>query len=122
MDLIKSVLRALMELMMPPRKKKSNDLFFMTFVGEFVSILSNMDHTAAIQTEEGTVEETAPMVFQGYMLDMDEEYYYLGETQREVSRAIKKVSVNAIEISDHKDEFTDLLDKAEAPSNKKNFN
>src|SRR5574343_512079 len=109
MVLIKSVLRVLMEFLMPPRKKKSNDLFFMTFVGEFVSVLSTMEHTAMMQTEEGMVEETAPMILQGYMLDMDEEYYYLGETQMNVSRAIKKSSVNAIEITDRKDEFSDLL-------------
>ena len=111
-----------MEFLMPPRKKKNNDLFFMTFVGEFVSILSTMDKTAMVQTEEGIVEESIPLVFQGYMLDMDDEYYYLGETQREVNRAIKKTSVNAIEIADQHDEFSEILDKAEVPSNKKNYN
>jgi hypothetical protein len=104
-----------------PKKKKVNDLFFITFIGEHVSVLTDFKTSQSVQTEEGTLEETSPLVIQGYMLDMDDDFYYLGETAEEI-RAVRKTTVSAIEITKPQDEFSDILDSVKTPENKKGYN
>jgi hypothetical protein len=104
------------------KKKKTNEVFFLTFVGEFVSLLTSMVRTESVTAEEGTVEETIPLVFQGYLLDADDDFFYLGDTPNEVNKVVKRAVVNALEITRQKDSFSDILDNVDIPDNKKDFN
>ena len=70
---------------MPPKKKQPNELFFLSFIGEVVSITTTLKASETLQLDEEVVQVDMPNTFEGYLLDVDDEYYYLGETSLEVS-------------------------------------
>lgn len=104
------------------RNKQGLDLFSSTFLGEYVGIMTKMKSTIVQESEESSVTQTAPMLLKGYLLDMDTNYYYLGDTANEVSQAIKKVQVFHIEIEKPMDALDHMLEGIETPSNKKAYN
>ena len=65
-----------------------SETFFLTFIGEFVEVAGSFFH--------GEVE--VPIRIQGYILDSDDQFYFLGDTPEEISSAIRKTSVVYIEI------------------------
>lgn len=105
------------------KKPVRSDTFFMTFIGEYVSVLTTMMVTKAFQTEDGVEEQTQPIVIQGFLLDMDDEFFYIGEVSNEVDRAVRKEFVNAIEIADENEStFDSILEHVEAPEDSKKYN
>lgn len=91
-----------------PKKTKmttGNDttLFFNSFVGELVEIMTNRMSTVITQTEEGTETGEYPWAITGYLLDEDENFYYIGRSPTEVSSAIKKEIVIGVTITDNPD-------------------
>lgn len=85
-------------------KKKKKDLFWTTFMGEFVEILTRVDSP-----------DRMPLVAQGYLLDRDDEYYYLGEGILEVDAAIKKTDVVIITSRKEKDPTLEVLENTPIP-------
>ena len=107
---------------MPPKKKKSdNEIFFLTFVGEFVIMMTKLKTTTSSHTEEGSVEETNMATFDGYLLDVDDSFFYIGANGMEVSKAIRKDQVVYIEIIRPKDQYDGLLDNMKT-NDDKDFN
>jgi hypothetical protein len=85
--------------MKKPNKEK-NSRFFLTFAGEVVLI--NLKHFLQTQeaTEEGTVMSQEPMGVMGYLLDEDDDYYFLGENDQEANQAVKKADVLHVSVVD----------------------
>ncbi len=52
---------------------------------------------------------------QGFILDMDDEFYYLGNTPEEIVRAVKRENVVYIEILNPDNEYRAILDEMEVP-------
>ncbi len=77
---------------------KTSELFKVTFIGEMVEIIVNSE-----------ASETGKMIVQGYLLDFDEDYYYLGENPLAVSTALKRDLVSLISIHDLIDPSLDML-------------
>lgn len=84
--------------------KKSSDLFFATFLGEYVEILTKYE-----------AGDQGKMMVQGYLLDMDNDYYFIGHNEFEVSAAIKKDNVSFISISSKVDPNVELLENMPVP-------
>jgi hypothetical protein len=106
---------------MPPKKKPTNELFFLAFGGEVVSITTTIKASETLQIEDETIQVDIPNTFEGYLLDMDEEYYYLGDTSNEVSRAVRKeyaVVIEVAKIQKTKTRFDAILDEMEEPDEK----
>lgn len=85
-------------------KKDLNDLFWVTFMGEYVQILTRSRY----ETPEGN-----QMQIQGYMLDMDERFYYIGDNALEVKAAICKQDVSFISVIEDKDPAMEMLEEWE---------
>jgi hypothetical protein len=85
--------------MKKPNKEK-NSRFFMTFAGEVVHI--NLKHFLQTQeaTEEGTVMSQEPMAIMGYLIDEDDDYYFLGETDQAATQSVRKSEVLHVSIVD----------------------
>src|SRR4029077_10299831 len=79
---------------------KMKSLFYDLFIGEYVFMLTTVDVTQVNNDEHGYYENKQPIKLLGYLLDMDDDYYYIGEFPDRVSQAIKKVNVVHVEIAD----------------------
>lgn len=97
------------------------DVFSMVFLMEHVEILTKVRLNQGIETPDGIVDHESPLVVQGYILDVDDEYYYIGTTVEEVTEAVKKDVVDHISIIKVKDNFDEILDDMPTPT-KKDFN
>lgn len=87
---------------------------FLTFVGEFVKITTKLIVTQAFASEEGSVEQTGPLEITGYLLDYDAEFYYLGDSPDNVSKAISRRDVSMVD-EVRKLDSLDLLMETEGP-------
>src|ERR1041384_1974834 len=77
------------------------NLFFETFIGEYVEIMTNTKTTETVQHEDGTVQSGEyAMIVNGYLLDEDENYYFLGRDSEEVTHCVKKDEVILVSISE----------------------
>lgn len=75
------------------------DLFYDLFAGEYVRVISKLSTQEQIQTEESVTQQEHPIVFEGYLLDVDDDYYYLGDTDQAIDRAIARRETVGIAIS-----------------------
>src|SRR4051812_10415682 len=66
------------------------DTFYMAFIGEFVELVGEF----SIQNM------TAVTNVQGYLLDVDEDFYYLGVSAEEINVGIRKTAVYSIQITE----------------------
>ena len=85
-------------------KRKHKDLFWNTFMGEYVEILCRTENP-----------DKMPLVVQGYLLDRDDDYYYMGEGILEVDAAIKKNDVVIISNRKEKDATLEVLENMPLP-------
>lgn len=90
----------------------NNSVFGLSFEGEYVHIITKIKtRRQYTNTESGEViDEVAPLTIQGFVLDMDDKFFYLGEDPMLISKAIKITSVSYIEISKPKSAYDDILD------------
>jgi len=105
-----------------PKKKKTTtgaelSLFFSVFAGELVEFMTTQMSTVITQTEEGTETGEYPWAITGYLLDEDENFYYIGRSPIEVSSAIKKDIVIGVSITD----MNEVKMKEAASVNKKDM-
>ena len=94
------------------KESQADNLFFLTFNGEYVEILANMD----------TGKENYPLVIEGYLLDQDDEYYYIGKSNNDITNAIKKIFVVNIAIVEKKSIYHQVLDGISAPETESEIN
>lgn len=98
-------------------KRKETSLentFFTTFIGEYVEVICNK----GIHYNDHTV----PVATSGFLLDVDEEFYYLSQDGQSVTSAVKKIDVTVIEIINQKTIEDQLLEQAKVPENKEDGN
>lgn len=94
---------------------KTNDIFFSTFIGEYVAIL------AEYETYEIS---KVPIELVGYLLDMDADYYFIGEYNAiEISSVVARKKVCYIKIiEDQKDSATQFLEDMPIPEDEQDAN
>jgi hypothetical protein len=86
-------------------KLEINDTFFLSFVGELVEIAGSFYHGEA----ENAIKT------HGYILDIDDEFYYLGDTPEEVTQALRRDRVIYIQVLTPANEYREILDQLEVP-------
>lgn len=94
-------------------KDQTETTFFLTFVGEYVQITTNIISKTEALSEESTVIEEGPLRLQAYLLDEDESWYYIGGSPDQVTDAIKKVAVKHIRIVPMRSEVDIIFDGME---------
>lgn len=63
------------------------------------------------EVTEGTIQTN------GYLLDYDEEYYYLGSNADEISHCVKRDKVTLIQVMNVENTYTEMLETMEVPKN-----
>lgn len=96
----------------PSRKKKTefNDTFFLTMIGELVQIYCR------------DVFKNSGLPILGYILDIDDDYFYIGDSPEEIVRCIKKSDVFMLEIYNEADESLRILENMEIPEDETSKN
>lgn len=81
---------------------KYQDLFWATCGGQFVHVMLD------VQTKDGQ------MILSGWLVDMDDDYYYIGESPLLPTSLIKRNIVNGFQlVEEDKDEATMILEEFE---------
>jgi hypothetical protein len=100
-------------------KKKTDDdynglteTFFLTFVGELVEIAGSFYHG----------DQEAAIKITGFVLDADDEFYYLGDTPEEISQAIRRDRVIYIQILEPLNPNLDKLRELQIPEDESGVN
>ena len=84
---------------------KTSELFKVTFIGEMVEII--------VTSETGNKGQ---LIIQGYLLDYDEDYYYIGEHPLAVTSALKRSLVGFINIIEPVDPNLEILHNMDTPN------
>lgn len=111
---------------MPPRNKQQVseqiDTFVLAFMGEFVNVITDIMIVDYAQNDVQTLEQNAPMVVKGFLLDSDNNYLYLGDNPLEVSQAIAKNRITVVQIERKKSKYEEMLDEMGDPNKKEDIN
>ena len=103
-------------------KKTEPDSFFLSFVGEFVQIITNMQFTGAPGARNAPEDAVLPLIVEGYVLDADETYTYLSPDGVEIKQAVRNDVIVFIQILDTVDEATELLESLPNNMKKRDMN
>jgi|GEM_PF-2150468 len=106
-------------------KEKDLTTFFMAFENQNVIITTNLSTNQTIFDQSGApVTESLPLYYEGVLLDYDEEYYYLGETNNpnEITQAVKRINAVHFMIHEPKDLHEIMLDQLPVPKNSEDVN
>lgn len=98
-----------------PKDMPDSEVFLLSFIGEMVQVLTDFVLTASQinESSDGSVsseDNSHPLIVEGYMLDSDDTYIYLGPTPDQVGQAVKKERIVFIQILDKKDSLSDIMD------------
>lgn len=99
--------------MKKPKVGKSNNNVFSIFAGERVALLTKTKVSESLSSGREIIEKSVPLSIEGFLLDCDENYYYLGETADAVSAAVAVSQVILIQEIKSADVYTELLEAAE---------
>ena len=86
--------------------KNASELFWGTFIGEYVEVLCKFE-----TPDSGKL----PLAVQGYMLDADDRYYYIGQNPLEVTSVINKDDVAYIALIENIDPAMQILEDLPLP-------
>jgi hypothetical protein len=101
-----------MELIVPKKTEPSS--FYLTFVGEYVQIITDVKFNSAGSPNK---QAGAPLIIEGILMDADDQYVYLSQDGSEIRQALKSDVIVYVQISGPSDEFSEFL--GEIPDMKK---
>jgi hypothetical protein len=91
--------------------RKASDVFWATFMGEYIEII--------LKSEPG---ESGRLLIRGYLLDYDDDYYYLGAGPLEITGAIKKEPIAVVNITKEIDPAMEVLQNSPDPLKDEDIN
>lgn len=97
-----------------PKEKANNPLLFEIFINEFVQVVTDLSMYAASEDAE---QASIPLTFNGYLLDMDDEFLYLGETSVAVDKAVKRENIIFIQMLAEEDPLSQMLNDMKKRNN-----
>jgi len=111
---------------MPSKKKQMIDeqinTFVLAFMGEYINVVTDIMILDYSQNDVQSLEQNAPMVARGFLLDEDENFLYLGENPLEISQAIAKNKVAMIHMEKKKNKYDELLEEIGDDPSKEDIN
>lgn len=111
---------------MPPKKKSNNveeiNTFTLAFMGEYINVVTDLMIVDFSETESQSMEQNAPMVTRGYLLDEDDKYLYLGENSFEICQAVAKSKIALLQVEKKKTKYDEILDEMGDASKTEDFN
>jgi len=98
-------------------KKKNNklDLIDNSFLGEYIRLILEPVTRLSHAKGDEMIDSETNIAIDGYLLEKDDNYFYLGSTAGSVTQAIRRDLVMIIQTELDKDEYSEYLDKLETP-------
>jgi hypothetical protein len=90
---------------MTTRKKSEPSAFFLSFVGEYVQVVTSFN----MATESEGSEVGLPLIVEGYILDADEGYIYMGADSQGIRQAIRLDYVVFVQILEKQSELEEIF-------------
>lgn len=85
---------------------------FECFTGEFVTVLLNKDDKNSVNLGNNIKSVQSPMVIGGFLIEEDDEYFFMGYDPDLICIAVKRNQVVVMEIVDQNAEIAHQLDDA----------
>jgi hypothetical protein len=92
-----------------------SDVFMKNFVGLKVEIVADFYQKYQEETEVSRITNEAPASIQGFILEVDDHFIYLGKNHTNPTMALKRETVLYIEVIQDKNEYEQLLDEMDIP-------
>lgn len=92
-------------------------------LGEFIKLTlkRSLKQTVEIRGTYKTIE--SPFKVYGYLIDIDDEYYYLGLEPNQLHKCVPKTSVDMLELADPDEKNIEFMeDIVETPNNPNGIN
>ena len=99
-------------------KNNDDDLFYQLFCGEYVSVRTKIPISVTEQKGEDLMTMNTQLEFEGYLIEMNPIYLFLGPAPTDISTAVKRKDVVAISIFETKSIYDDILDAMGEPTKK----
>ena len=96
--------------------------FMQTFIGEKVEIVAQIYQHHTEETQDGMRGISAPLIIHGYILDVDSDFFYIGDGPHEITRCIRKDLVGFVEVLQERSEFDAILEQMPTPTKKEEEN
>lgn len=94
---------------------EKKDLFSKIFIGEEVEFIMKISFKVHEQSDEGIISQENPLAVRGFVLDVDDENIYLGNTADAITRFVRRDSIAGGDIVN--DQLDDLLNNFQGSSN-----
>lgn len=72
---------------------------FENFAGEYVTILLNKDTKQTVEIDGRLQIIQSPALIEGFLIDEDDEYYYIGHNDKSFNQVVNKKYIVHIELS-----------------------
>lgn len=103
--------------------KKSNNVFFETFAGEYCEVILDVQIPSSFNLTEGEMHEVKmPLTVNGFVMDADDVFIYLSTDGESVNQAFPIKDLKHISIVEVKNPLQELLDEIPEPKNDKGYN
>jgi hypothetical protein len=96
-------------------KKTEPSSFFLSFIGEFCQIITDVNFNK-------TAESGLPLVIEGFVLDADDDYIYLSFDGVEITQAINRKNAVYVQSLEQTDEMEKILDTLPSGTKKRDMN
>jgi len=89
---------------MTSKKKSEPSSFFLSFIGEYVQVITSFQ----MATDEGS-EAGLPLIIEGYIMDADDDYIYMGSEGDEIRQAVSSSHVVFVQILEKANEVEEMF-------------
>jgi len=100
------------------RSVKTKSMFYNIFIGEYVDLVTRQTVEVAETSDGSTMTQKTPLIISGYVIDMDDEFIYVGPIPLGVSQAVLRSEVVIVTVSAPQEETLPVMSNED----KKNFN
>lgn len=80
-------------------RKKKPKLFYNVFIGEFVELTLKQSIQVVEQQGEIIITQNTPIMVSGIVIDIDDQFVYLGNANNEIEQAISRIDVSITTIA-----------------------
>lgn len=107
----------------PPTQDGDKMDFYEVFVGEYVQLSTHLTEQEVVETEDGMeFGASEPLTMMGYLVDMDDDFYFLGDEDGDIEEAVKRSEVWRIQIIDPEELIQKALENIPVPDDKDQIN
>lgn len=96
--------------------------FYSIFIGEYVQMMTNIIVSGHQQIGEDVFECQDAIKVRGWLVDMDDKYFYFGTKRGDILQSLKQDSVVHIAIVDATDPEQDVLNAMPDPETEEEIN